>query len=97
MARAKAEYEEAIRLMTKAKEELERRVKELEAAQTAQEDATRARERYHLTAAQAGELARRAGARELRIFHFSPKYKGREDELVAEAAEAFGGPVAVGP
>jgi ribonuclease Z len=62
-----------------------------------EEDATRARERYHLTSAQAGELGRRAGARELRIFHFSPKYKGREDELVAEAAEAFGGPVALGP
>ncbi|MDW7709565.1 MAG: hypothetical protein SCH98_03760 [Deferrisomatales bacterium] len=57
----------------------------------------RARERYHLTAAQAGELARRAGVGELRIFHFSPKYRGRETELLAEAAEAFGGPVALGP
>lgn len=62
-----------------------------------EEDRRRARERFHLTAAQAGELARRAGARELRVFHFSPKYRGREDELRAEAAEAFGGPVALGP
>ena len=62
-----------------------------------EEDAHRARERYHLTAAQAGELARRAGARELRIFHFSPKYKGREQDLLDEAAAAFGGPVALGP
>ncbi len=61
-----------------------------------EEDRRRARERYHLTAAQAGELARRAEARELRIFHFSPKYRGREDDLLAEAAEAFGGPVVLG-
>jgi ribonuclease Z len=61
------------------------------------EDGNRARERYHLTAAQAGVLARRAAARELRIFHFSPKYRGRERELLGEAAEAFGGPVASAP
>lgn len=42
LARVIAEYEEAIRLITKAQEELERRVAELEATQTAQEDATRA-------------------------------------------------------
>jgi ribonuclease Z len=62
-----------------------------------EEDRERARDRYHLTAAQAGELARRAGAGELRIFHFSPKYKGREAELLAEARETFGGPVGLGP
>lgn len=61
------------------------------------EDAARARERYHLTAAQAGELARRAGAEELRIFHFSPKYRGREEDLLAEASDAFGGLVRLGP
>ncbi len=61
------------------------------------EDAARARARHHLTAAQAGDLARRAGARELRIFHFSPKYRGREAELLAEAAACFGGPVTLGP
>lgn len=60
------------------------------------EDAERARERYHMTAAQAGELARMAGAGELHIFHFSPKYRGREEELRAEAAEAFGGAVEIG-
>ena len=42
LARVIAEYEEAIRLIKKAQEELERRVAELEAAKTAQEDATRA-------------------------------------------------------
>jgi ribonuclease Z len=61
-----------------------------------EEDRHRARERYHLTAAQAGELARRAEARELRLFHFSPKYRGREGELLSEAAAAFGGPVFLG-
>jgi ribonuclease Z len=52
-----------------------------------------ARERRHLTARQAGELARAAGAKRLAPFHFSPRYPGRERELVDEAAAAFGGPV----
>jgi uncharacterized coiled-coil protein SlyX len=42
LAKVIAEYEESIRLMARAQEELERRIRELEAAQTAQEDATRA-------------------------------------------------------
>ncbi|HXV75530.1 MAG TPA: MBL fold metallo-hydrolase [Candidatus Polarisedimenticolaceae bacterium] len=50
-------------------------------------------ERRHLTARQAGELARACGARKLAPFHFSPRYAGRHDRLRAEAAEAFGGPV----
>jgi ribonuclease Z len=62
-----------------------------------QEDVDRARDRYHLTAAQAGEIGRRAGVGELRIFHFSPKYRGREAELLAEAKDAFHGPVFLGP
>ena len=57
------------------------------------EDEALARERHHLTARQAGELARAAGARRLAPFHFSPRYGGRERELFDEAAEAFGGPV----
>jgi ribonuclease Z len=52
-----------------------------------------ARERNHLTARQAGELARAAGAARLAPFHFSPRYRGRERELLDEAAAAFGGPV----
>ena len=55
------------------------------------EDEALARERNHLTARQAGELARRAGARKLAPFHISPRYQGREQELIDEAAEAFGG------
>ena len=57
------------------------------------EDETLARERSHLTARQAGELAREAGAEKLAPFHFSPRYQGREQELLREAADAFGGPV----
>lgn len=56
-------------------------------------DAALADERRHLTARQAGELAREAGAKKLAPFHFSPRYAGREDELLHEAAVAFGGPV----
>lgn len=48
-----------------------------------------ARRKYHLTARQAGLIASRAGAKELTIFHFSPRYMGREGELIDEAMEAF--------
>lgn len=54
-------------------------------------DAEKARERYHLTARQAGLLARKAGVRNLVVFHFSPRYTGRAHEIVCEAMEAFGG------
>ncbi|MBM4124628.1 MAG: ribonuclease Z [Nitrospira sp.] len=54
-------------------------------------DADKARERYHLTARQAGLLARQAGARQVVVFHFSPRYTGRGDELVREAQRAFEG------
>ena len=56
-------------------------------------DRDRAGERNHLTARQAGELARRAGAKRLAVFHLSPRYEGREAELLREAGEAFGAPV----
>jgi ribonuclease Z len=57
------------------------------------EDRALAAERGHLTARQAGTLAREAGARRLAPFHFSPRYQGREQALIDEAARAFGGPV----
>jgi len=58
-----------------------------------QRDADHARRKHHLTAAQAGELARAAGAARLEIFHFSPKYLGEEDLLIREAEAAHRGTV----
>ena len=45
--------------------------------------------RQHLTAAQAGELAREAGARRAVPHHFSPRYETREEELAAEFEAAY--------
>jgi ribonuclease Z len=61
------------------------------------EDRSLAAERSHLTARQAGWLAREAGAKRLAPCHLSPRYKGREQEIVDEAGEAFGGPVLILP
>jgi Metal-dependent hydrolases of the beta-lactamase superfamily III len=52
-------------------------------------DAEKARERYHLTARQAGIMARKAGVRELTVFHFSPRYTGLGHQIAAEARGAF--------
>lgn len=49
----------------------------------------RAFEKRHLTARQAGLLAREAGVKRLIPFHFSPKHQEEEDLLVREAFEAF--------
>jgi ribonuclease Z len=57
----------------------------------AEADAAKAAERGHLTARQAGDLAREAGARQIVPMHFSPRYVGREEALQREAQEAFGG------
>jgi ribonuclease Z len=52
-------------------------------------DAEKARDRYHLTARQAGLMARKAGVRDLIVFHFSPRYTGQGDALEREALDAF--------
>ena len=54
-------------------------------------DRRQAGQKYHLTARQAGILARRAGVKRLQLFHFSPKYRGAGDRLRAEALAAFNG------
>lgn len=56
-----------------------------------QRDAAHAAARYHLTARQAGALARRAGARQCIPFHFSARYAGDEAILMSEAQTAFNG------
>lgn len=53
--------------------------------------AERAARKYHLTARQAGSLARRAGVKFPVPFHFSPIYHGRETELREEFERAFRG------
>jgi ribonuclease Z len=54
-------------------------------------EARRAAEKYHLTARQAGGLARAAEVKRLIPFHFSPKHAEEEERLVREAMEAFAG------
>jgi len=44
---------------------------------------------YHLTAGQAGTIAGKAGAKRYTLFHFSPRYKGQEEQFRAEAEEAY--------
>lgn len=60
-----------------------------------EEDIEKAKERYHLTARQAGELARLAGAKRLEIFHFSPRYQDMEERLYKEAIEEFHRPTPI--
>ncbi|BFU93844.1 MAG: ribonuclease Z [Nitrospira sp.] len=54
-------------------------------------DAAKAFDRYHLTARQAGSMARKAGVRDLVVFHFSPRYTGQGDAIEREAMDAFRG------
>ncbi len=53
------------------------------------EERDMAQRKYHLTAKEAGLIAARAKVKELTPFHFSPRYFGREKELVQEAMTAF--------
>ena len=55
------------------------------------EDEEIAARKRHLTTVQAGSLARRAGAKRLVPFHFSPRYRDREDLLRREVESAFAG------
>jgi len=58
-------------------------------------DAVLATRRCHLTARQAGLIAREAAVRRLVLFHFSPRYEGNAEAFHREAREAFGGWVTV--
>jgi ribonuclease Z len=57
----------------------------------ADEDAAIAAERNHLTAGAAGEVARRAGVRQVIPLHFSPRYLDRPDLLREQVARAWRG------
>lgn len=52
-------------------------------------DLAHARDRRHLTARRAGEIARAVGVERLEPLHFSPRYSEREAELRAESARAL--------
>ena len=52
-------------------------------------DRAAAEKKYHLTARQAGEIARKAGVKQFTLFHFSPRYTHRRPELEREARDAF--------
>ncbi len=54
-----------------------------------QEDAKVAAQKYHLTAYQAGLMARQAGVKRLVPIHFSPRYSDREEALAREAQQTF--------
>ena len=53
------------------------------------QDLEKAQSRYHLTAKQAGLLAKKAQVRELVVFHFSPRYTGLAEKIRQEARTAF--------
>lgn len=53
-------------------------------------------QKQHLTARQAGELARSCGVRQYHLFHYSPRYLGCSEKLEKEAQAAFSGQVATG-
>ena len=55
------------------------------------QDSAHGLRKNHLTAAQAGRIARCMGARAVTPFHFSRRYEGRGAELAAEVRAAWSG------
>ncbi len=55
------------------------------------EEEDRARDRCHLTTRQAGLLAKEAGVKQLKTFHYSRRHSHQTDRLVREAQETFRG------
>lgn len=58
-------------------------------ARFASDAAYLARQRAHLTTRASGEIARAAAVRRLEPFHFSPRYEGEEERMIAEVQAAF--------
>lgn len=55
-----------------------------------EKDRARADERYHLTAKEAGRIAKEAGVLRPEPLHFSPRYSDDPDALVQEVKDEFG-------
>ncbi len=55
----------------------------------AEADAVLAADRAHLTTGAAGRIGRAAGVRRIEPFHFSPRYAGEEQRMLAEVESAF--------
>src|SRR6266700_6348275 len=55
-------------------------------------DAALARDRAHLTTTAAGEIAREANVRRVEPFHFSSRYAGEQERMLAEVMTAFRDP-----
>ncbi len=53
------------------------------------EDAEHGARKNHLTAGQAGHIARTVRAKAVKPFHFSPRYEGRAAEVIAEMQAAW--------
>ena len=53
------------------------------------EDKERAKERYHLTAKEAGRIAAKSGAGRIEAIHFSPRYMNDPERPAREAEEEF--------
>jgi len=53
------------------------------------EDSEHGARKNHLTAGQAGRIAQLAHAKSVKPFHFSPRYEGRESELMAQVQAAW--------
>jgi ribonuclease Z len=54
-----------------------------------EKDRELARKKYHLTAWQAGKIAKKAGVKQFTLFHFSPRYMDQDHLLRQEAGKAF--------
>jgi len=55
------------------------------------EEEARGQERCHLTARQAGIIAREAEVKKLNVFHFSGRHTFRTEQIIQEAEKAFRG------
>lgn len=62
-----------------------------------EKDRQRAIDRFHLTAAECGRIAKAANVKKLALMHFSPKYEDSPQLLMEEAAREFDGEVICKP